>query len=199
MEITMSEKQRILFIDDEPNFLNGLRRILRSRRDKWDMYFIDGVDDAITALTENTFDIIISDLNMPGKSGIYFLKLLHFTQKTKDTPIVILTGLNKHALKRQVLKLGATDLLTKPINKEDLIARIESLLRLKSLQDELKSTNKILKRKVSEQSTEIDRSHLDTIWKLAKAAECRDKQTGNHIMRVGYYSRVIAEKLGESK
>jgi len=77
-----------------------------------------------------------------------------------------------------------------------LLARIQSALRLKSYQDELKTQRENLKQKVREQTIELEESRLDIIWRLAKAAEYRDQDTGNHVVRVGWYCRPIAEALG---
>ena len=94
------------------------------------MFFAYSVDDAITELSNTTYDLILTDMNMPIKNGYYFLELLNYSKMTKYTPVVILTGMDERNLKRQALNMGAIDLITKPILKEDLIARIESLLRL---------------------------------------------------------------------
>ncbi len=189
-------KNNILFVDDEPNFLDGLRRMLHSQYSKWNMHFAVSVDDAVAELSNAKYDVIIADINMPGKNGFYFLELLNDSQNALNVPTVILTGINEQSLKRRALDMGAVDLLNKPIIKEDLIARIQSLLRLKTFQDGLKTDNEILKYRVDEQAVEIDRSRLEVVWRLARAAECRDKQTGNHIMRVGHYCRVISIELG---
>ncbi|MCK5398911.1 HD domain-containing protein, partial [bacterium] len=65
----------------------------------------------------------------------------------------------------------------------------------KSYQDELKDQNKILDRKVKESTAELEESRLDIILRLGKAAEYRDEETGNHILRVGCYCRALAEEL----
>ena len=95
------------------------------------MFFAGNVDDAITELSNSSYDLIITDINMPAKNGYYFLELLNSSKMTKYIPVVILTGMAEQNLKRQALNMGAIDLMTKPILKDDLIARIESLLRLK--------------------------------------------------------------------
>lgn len=66
-------KQRILFVDDEPNILLGLKRLLRSHRHEWDMQFVNGGDEALELLKTETFQIIVSDLRMPGTTGVQLL------------------------------------------------------------------------------------------------------------------------------
>lgn len=189
-------KKQILFVDDEPNFLEGLRRMLRSQCEVWDMSFVSNAYTAFDQISNTGFDAIVVDVKMPCMDGFELLAKIRGTEWTKDIPVLILTGSNESHLKRQALDLGATDLLNKPVVKEDLEARINSMLRLKSYQDRITSQNLLLERKVKERTKELEQSRLDIIWRLGKIAEFRDEGVGNHIIRVGYYCQVIAEALG---
>ncbi|GBD97584.1 MAG TPA: response regulator [Nitrospirae bacterium] len=191
-----SDKKRILFVDDEPNVLEGLQRILRHHSDVWDMKFAQSVDEAIGILNENDIQAIVSDITMPGKDGFELISTIRNTEHTRDIPVVILTGLNERGIKKQALEMGATDLLNKPADSDELVARINNMLQLKSYQDEIKAYNEFLEEKVKERTAELDAARIDLIWRLGKAAEYRDTDTGNHVVRVGYYSNVLAEKLG---
>ena len=188
-------KSKILFVDDEPKFLSSLQRMLHNQEEIWDMRFAQSVDEALEKLHENDFDIVISDVNMPDKDGFQFLETLAASELTKDIPVIILTGVGEHALKRKALARGATDLLNKPVEPEDLLARLHSVLRLKSFQDQLKNHNQVLEEKVRERTAELEASRLDILLRLGKAAEYRDEETGNHILRVGCYCRTLAEEL----
>ncbi len=192
-------KKRVLFVDDEPNVLDGLRRMLRAERARWDMSFVDGADAALNELRAAGFDAVVSDVNMPGKDGFALLAEIRTDERMRDVPVIILTGRSETDIKRQALNLGATDLLNKPVDTQDLIARLRSAIRLKTYQDELKDQNAILERKVEERTAELADSRLDIIWRLGKAAEYRDEETGNHVVRVGCCCRVIAEKLGADR
>ena len=189
-------KSKILFVDDEPKFLVALQRMLHSQKDIWDMRFAQSVDESLEVLREDDFDMIISDVDMPGKNGFQFLEILTASDSTKDIPVVILTGAGEANLKRKALERGATDLLNKPVEPEDLLARIGSVLQLKSYQDQLKDQNRILEEKVRERTGELEASRLDILLRLAKAAEYRDEETGNHTLRVGHYCKILAEELG---
>ena len=192
-------KSKILFVDDEPKFLAGVRRMLHGQEQVWDMSFAQSVDEALEELRENDFDMVISDVKMPEKDGFQFLEILSASESTKNIPVVILTGAGEHKLKRKALERGATDLLNKPVEPEDLLARIGSVLQLKSYQDQLKDQNRILEEKVRERTGELEASRLDILLRLAKAAEYRDEETGNHILRVGHYCKILAEELGMSR
>ncbi len=189
-------KPRILFVDDEPQVLEGLKRMLSFMDDEWDMTFLDSPETLLEHMASGVCDGVVSDLKMPGINGFELLEELCGSEKTKDVPVVILTGAGEDDLKRRALELGATDLLNKPVAREDLLARIKSMLRLKSVQDELKRHNALLEQRVRERTAELEASRIEIIWRLAKASEYRDEQTGNHVMRVGCYCRLLAEELG---
>jgi len=160
------------------------------------MTFLNCPHVALAKILWGKFDAVVTDVQMPGMNGLQLLQRLRQNEKTQDVPVVILTGLADHDLKREALNLGATDLLNKPVVVEDLLARLRSVLRLKAYQDDLKQQKELLELKVRERTSQLEASRLDIIWRLGKAAEFRDKDTGNHILRVGYYSRTIAESLG---
>lgn len=61
--------KRILFVDDERNVLDGLRRMLRNMRKEWDMAFCQGGEEALDALGGEPFDVVVSDMRMPGMDG----------------------------------------------------------------------------------------------------------------------------------
>ena len=191
-------KKKILFVDDEPSFLDGLRRVLHGERHEWELTFAYSVDEALAKTAEISFDGIVSDINMPIKDGLTLIKALRESEATREIPVVVLTGKGDADLKRRALDLGATDLLSKPINREDLIARIRSILKLKSFQDMLKKQNEDLDQKVIERTKELDASRLEIILRLGKASEYRDEETGNHVIRVACYSRELARQLGMS-
>ena len=191
--------QNLLFVDDEKNHLKAMERMLHQRKNEWRIFTAPGVDQALALTKKNAFDVIISDVRMPEKSGFDLLSALQKEASTRTIPVIILTGNCESDLKRKALEKGATDLLNKPVDHQDLVARITSALRLKSYQDELIHHNLTLETKVMERTLELEHLHRDLIWRLAKAGELRDEETGNHVIRVGHYCRLIAQSLGLSK
>ncbi len=192
----ISPKKSILFVDDEASLLEGLARSLRHKRHEWELALAPSVDMAWMILNAADCDAIISDVNMPGTDGFEFLAQVRDNEKTADIPFVILTGSDDRKIKRAALDAGATDLLIKPFDPEELVARINNMLRIKEYQDQIKSQNAQLEQRVKERTSELERSRIELIWRLGKAGEHRDSDTGNHVMRVGYYAVELAGALG---
>jgi len=188
-------KPKILFVDDERNFLNGIRRLLHEQAAEWDICFALSAEEALQAARGGDFDLVVSDFNMPGKDGLALLSELRRAETTRDLPVVILTGRGDANLKRRALDAGANDLLTKPTDREDLLARIRNVLKLKSFQDRLKEQNTLLDQRVRDRTAELEESRMDIALRLAKAAEYRDEDTGKHVLRVGQFCRILAEQM----
>jgi putative two-component system response regulator len=188
--------KNILFVDDDTNIHKGLNRLFQQQKVNWTYRFAAGVDEAIAIIDEGEVDAVISDIKMPARDGFDLLVHLRHTARWQDLPIVMLTGLDNPVLKSKALDLGATDLLNKPINPDDLLARIRSVLYIKECQDRIKLQNCHLENLVRQRTEALAATRLDMIWRLGKAAEFRSEETGNHVVRVGYYSRVLAEQLG---
>ena len=189
-------RKRILFVDDEPNVLQAYRRSLRGSDSDWDLQFESSPTRAWERIGNESFDTIISDVSMPEISGIDLLKQIKLSEATNDIPVIVVTGQSDRDLKQLALDLDASDLLSKPVDPNELVARIRNALRLKDYADRLKNANETLEQRVNERTAQLNASRVDIIWRLAKAAEFRDEETGNHVTRVACYSRLVAQSMG---
>lgn len=189
-------KSVIVFIDDESAVLDGYRRMLRRYASAWEMVFQTDSRETLKTIRQTPPDVIVTDLMMPYVSGLQLVEDLQRDDSTKSIPIIVVTGGQEHDMRRRALDLGATDLLRKPVDYEDLVARIRNSLRLKAAHDELCQKNDELERRVRERTYQLRRSRREIIARLSKAAEYRDTDTGQHVLRVGHYSRLIALQMG---
>lgn len=190
---------KLLFVDDEPNSLRGIQRILRRQRKAWEMYFAENVDEALSLFQSIHFDAVITDISMPGKDGFELLRFVRNQKQNNHIPVLMMTGLNERYLKSKSLDMGATDLFNKPVEPEDLIARIKNMLKLKYYQDMVEKQKDQLEEKVKKRTLELEAANIDLVWRLAKVAEYRDTDTGNHITRVAYYCRQLSQRMELSK
>jgi putative two-component system response regulator len=189
-------KKQILIVDDDQRVLDALQRALRCQSQEWDMTFIRHPEEAWESLLQIAYDAVLTDLRMPGMNGIEFLERIRKTEKTKDVPVVILTGLNDHDLKEKALLCGAVDLLNKPVDSGQLVARLKSVVGMKEYEDQLRDANEALCEKVERQTVDLAQTRMNVICRLGMAAEFRDEDTGNHVIRVGCFSRIIAATMG---
>jgi putative two-component system response regulator len=189
-------KPQIVFVDDEPRVLNSLRRMLRGQETAWEMHFLNDSRKAWEHLVSHPVDVVVTDFNMPGMNGLEILQRIHENPTTKNVLVILLTGSHDNDLKRRALDLGAIDLLNKPTDPIDLLARVRNVLKLKQYADELRHTNVTLEQAVRRRTRALWASRQEIIWRLGKTAELRDEETGNHITRVAWYSRFVAESMG---
>jgi diguanylate cyclase (GGDEF)-like protein len=104
----------------------------------------DGID-GFKSLIGSKPDLIICDLEMPRMDGFKFLQLVNSREDLKDIPIIMLTGREDRDLKIKGLEQGACDYVTKPFDPGELVARVKVQLKIKTLQDELKRSNELLR------------------------------------------------------
>ncbi len=123
-------KQHILFVDDEPNLLHGLRRMLRPMRQSWDMHFAESGPDALQIIDQQPCDVVVSDMRMPGMDGS---QLLHkVRQYSPETIRFILSG---HSDQNIILRsVGPThQFLAKPCGAVELKRTLAHACRLRHL------------------------------------------------------------------
>ncbi|RLB26100.1 MAG: two-component system response regulator [Deltaproteobacteria bacterium] len=123
-------KKKILFVDDEPNVLNGLRRMLRGMRKEWDMHFAEGGEQALNLLSTTRFDVIISDMRMPGMDGAELLSIV--MQKYPEVVRIVLSG---HSDKEMILRSvrPAQQYLSKPCDAQTLKSTIDRACALRNI------------------------------------------------------------------
>jgi putative nucleotidyltransferase with HDIG domain len=126
----MYAMRRILFVDDETNVLDGLRRMLRPMRKEWEMAFASGGEEALAAMADKHFDVIVTDMRMPGMDGGALLG--EVLRKHPDTVRIVLSG---HSSKESTLKsIGvAHQFLAKPCDADKLKQTIEHAFALRDL------------------------------------------------------------------
>ncbi|MEK6642284.1 MAG: HD domain-containing phosphohydrolase [Planctomycetota bacterium] len=186
----------ILFVDDESRVLDSIRRTLRIAEPAWSLHFAQSVSEARHVLACTPIDIVVTDLNMPSESGFDLIRHLRKTHALTQVPVIVLTGVADADIKRRALECGAIDLLAKPIDREDLMARLRSVLRLKHYEDALAHMNATLERQVVDRTNKLEASRTDILLCLAMAGECRDTETGRHVIRVGRYTQLLASAIG---
>lgn len=146
---------------------------------------------------EKTFDLVFLDINMPLIDGFAVLSLMQQKlAKAQRPPVIMLTAQADNTSRVKALEAGASDYITKPFNRIELLKRVNIHLENWHFKQALKLENKTLEQKVKARTLKLEAMKLDMIYRLGRAAEYRDNETGNHVKRVSLIAQAIAQELG---
>ncbi len=154
---------------------------------------------ALLWLRWNTADLVVSDSQFIDIRATSIVHSIRQLPDCNDLPIVMLTPCDDMECRREVLNAGATDLLTTPLDDLEFGVRCRNLLTWRNQQKIIHQRARWLERRVSEATSEIRKREHETLLRLAKAGEYRDEDTGNHVLRMARYARLIAEQIGLSR
>jgi len=172
------KKQKILIVDDNPTNVELLCAHLKPYNYNLQLAY-DG-DEALKKIDQDPPDLVLLDLMMPRLSGYEVCQSIKKNKKTQLIPVIVITALKEVGDKIKAIEMGADDFLMKPFNKVELITRIKSLLKLKTLYDDIEMSE-------------------DIIFTLADLLEAKDIYTRGHSERVARYSIALAQFIGLSE
>ncbi len=183
------EKQTILVVDDTPDNIDILSAVLRTEyRVK---AALNGERALKIASSDPAPDLILLDIMMPEIDGYEVLTRLKSDPATNQIPVIFVTAKAEETDEEKGLTLGAVDYITKPISPSIVMARVRSQLALYN-------QNRELEKKVKERTREINDTRMEIIRRLGRAAEYKDNETGLHVIRMSYYSQLIAESYSNN-
>jgi len=211
MSIEMTETPQLLIVDDEPLMVEIIGDILYD--EGYSVISAQNGQDGIIKAYENRIDLILMDINMPDMDGYEACRILKNADKTRNIPIIFLTGLKDRDSRIKGLEAGGNDFLTKPIDQAELELRIRNMLSLRAYWRMLREYNVILEEEVNKKTSQlretleklntanrkIKEGYIDTIYRLSLAAEFKDPDTANHLLRISKLSSFFAKQIGLSK
>jgi len=199
---------RILVVDDEPMNIAVIKAMLTPLG--YDIVeAVDGIE-ALEAVKRERPDVVLMDIRMPRMDGLEATRLLKEDEATRIIPVVMVTAHMEREYRVRAIDAGADDFLSKPVDKMELRARVQSLLKVKAYHDHLMDDQRVLEAQVALKTMELSdamqelqaamerlkAASLDTILRLTRAAEYRDDDTGEHVLRMSHYSTAIARQMG---
>jgi len=162
----------------------------------------DGAE-AMDALMQNPFDLVLLDIMMPVKDGFEVLQEVKTHNDLHMIPVIMITALDDTSSAARCIQLGAEDYLTKPFDPVLLKARVATCLERKRLHDQerhyrnqIERYNDELQDRVQQQVQQITSAQLGAIFAMSKLAESRDPETGEHLERMREYCKVLSDYLG---
>jgi putative two-component system response regulator len=168
----------ILLADDDAAVRDMLEYMLRAQG--YRVVCADDGTQALDLIDELRVDLVLMDVLMPGRSGFSVCREIKSRMETRLIPVVLITGLSNSEDRVEGIECGADDFIHKPLHRDELLARVRSLVRLKRFTDELESAETVL-------------------FTLARSIEAKDPYTEGHCDRLSRYSVALAERLGLSE
>jgi putative two-component system response regulator len=175
--IFATQRPRVLIVDDEPANLKVMREILGNQ---YRLSFAKSGEAALTLLEKELPKLILLDIMMPHMNGFEVCEHVKRNPKTAHIPIIFVTALGDESDEYKGFELGAVDYITKPISPAIVRARVKTHLSLV-------------------QAEQLKQAHIDLVQRLGRAAEYKDTDTGEHIVRMSQYSKVLALGIGMSE
>lgn len=185
----------VVIVDDSEINL-ALFEHLVARIDGLEPLCFDSSKKALDWCAANSVDIVIVDYMMPAPDGLEFIRQFREMDGRQGVPVIMITANDAKEIRYTALQTGATDFLTKPVDKNEFTARIRNMGALRRSQKLLTDRAALLTEEVAAATATIVERERETIFRLSKAAEYRDPETGGHILRMAHYSRLIAGRLG---
>ncbi len=192
-------KEHILIVDDEEMIRDLLTSALQ--QEKYVCHQAANVDEAFMLLERQQIDLVISDIMMPGRSGVELLRDLK--KADPDIAVLMITGLSDMNTAMECVHLGADDYITKPFGINRVVLTVKNLIERRCLAIEKKNYQASLEFKVMEQTeqirsamNELSHAYDSTLTALVRALDAREKEVGYHSERVMNFTVFLAKKLG---
>ena len=165
----------ILIVDDDASYRKLMVGLLRAQG--FEVFAASDGEDALVEFAHHEPDLVLMDVDMPRLNGFEVCRRLKQQPETRLTPVVLVTGMAATEDRIRGLEAGADDFLSKPVDRNELLARVRSLLSLKAYTDELERAESVL-------------------FALARSIEGKDPYTEGHCERLSDYSAGLGQRIG---
>lgn len=193
----MKSKGKILAVDDTQASLKLLTDLLKS--EGYEVRSAINGELALHAAALSTPELVLLDIRMPGMDGLEVCRRLRANASTREVPVIFVSAVLETDEKIKGFELGAVDYVTKPYQRDELLARVHNHLELRRLRSHLEEMVQERTAELRESERRLRVNLLDSITALASTLEMRDPYTGGHQQRVARLAVAIARELGLSE
>lgn len=186
---------RVAIIDDTPLNLRLVTALLQRVEDT-EAEVYDDPAAGLAACLADPPDLVLVDHLMPEITGMQVVAALREVHPAEELPILMITADHEREVRYAALELGASDFLTRPLDAVEFRARVRNALAVRRGWLAIHGRAEALSRAVSIATEQVRARELEAIYRLSRAAELRDPETGAHILRMAHYACVIARRLG---
>ena len=186
---------RVFIVDDEPANLKLVQRLFQ-HHSQLELIAIQDSRQVLPLYKESPPDLILLDLNMPHLSGYDVMNQLRSLKDPMLPPIVILTAQHSSEYLMRSLISGARDFISKPFDHAELLMRVRNLLDAHLAHRLVHEKKAVLEEMVEERTKELRQTQLQMVQRLCMAAEHRDEETGNHILRMSHICKILGLASG---
>lgn len=183
---------RVLVVDDEPNICRLLSRYLV--RIGYEVETAGSVGEALGLLRRDWFDLVLTDLRLPGASGLDLL--VEVRARAPGTRMILMSAHADVYAASTAIERGVDQLIVKPFELEDLRVRVAESIARRRAEREAEAEREILESRLRQRDTESKIWVLRAAHALATAVEAKDEYTAGHATRVTAYALTIAEVTG---
>ena len=197
----LEDKTKLLIIDNDESNLLETSNELRSLG--FEVITSTASKKALTLVGDMRPSLIILGTLDDETSLFEILREVKRNEANKNIPVVLMTGHDEADKRQKALVAGVDDFLNKPPDQAELTARVNSLLKVKEYNVRMNSFHETLDSEVQQRTMELTKAlerikatSLDTVYRLSRAAEYKDEDTGAHVQRMSHYSSAIARGMG---
>jgi putative nucleotidyltransferase with HDIG domain len=189
----MTDRGSILAVDDTPASLKLLSDLLRE--EGYNVRAAINGELAVSSAVNDPPELVLLDVRMPEMDGFEVCRRLKASPRTREVPVIFVSALSETEDKVRGFELGAVDFVTKPYQREELLARVHTHLEVRRLRNHLEELVWARTRELRESERKLRRSLLDSISAIAATIEMRDPYTAGHQRRVADIATTIAREL----